>query len=124
MLRKIKNFLDGSIQILHANSNHWITVSTVQSCQTKYDITVYDSSNSHLSDHEGVKVLLENLIRTPRKRLQIKIANLIGQAGYNDCGVFAAAYCTALAHGKDPGSFTYDQSITRKHLEQCLSMQI
>ena len=43
------------------------------------------------------------------------------QAGYNDCGVFTTAYCTALAHGQDPVSFVYDQSFMRKHLEQCLS---
>ena len=119
ILQKGVKLVDGSIQILHVNSNHWITVSTMQSSQTKYDITVYDSSNSHLS--EGVKVLLANLIRTPRKRLQIRIANVVRQAGYNDCGVFAAAYCTALANGQDPVTFVYNQSIMRKHLEQCLS---
>jgi len=113
--------LDGSIQILHVNNNHWITVSTMQSNQTnaKCDITVFDSSSSHLS--KAVKALLANLMRTPRKKLQIKIANVIKQAGYNDCGVFAAAYCTALANGQDPETFVYNQSIMRKHLEQCLS---
>ena len=89
--------MDGGIQILHVNSNHWITVSTMQSSQTnaKCDITVFDSSSSHLS--KAVKALLANLMRTPRKKLQIKIANVIKQAGYNDCGVFAAPYCTVLA---------------------------
>ena len=45
---------------------------------------------------------------------------LAGEMADRDC-VFAAAYCTALAHGQDPGSFVYNQSIMRKHLEQCLS---
>ena len=44
-----------------------------------------------------------------------------GEMADHDC-VFAAAYCTALAHGQDPGSFVYNQSIMKKkHLEQCLS---
>lgn len=39
---------------------------------------------------------------------KLKIANVNKQANYDDCGVFAAAYCTALANGQDPSSFMYN----------------
>jgi len=72
-------------------------VSTMQSSQitAKGDITVFDSSSSHLS--KAVKALLATQMRTPRKKLHNKIVNVIEQAGYSDCGVFAAPYCTACA---------------------------
>ena len=53
--------------------------------------------------------------------MQIKIANVNKQANYDDCIVFAAAYCTALANEQDPSSFMYDQSAIRKHLVQYLN---
>ena len=112
----------GSIQILHVNNNHWITLSTLQSPNYDYDVMVFDSLNSHLS--AGVKMQLSKLIKTSNKSLQIKIANVNKQANYDDCGVFAAAYCTALANGQNPSSFVYDQSAMRKHLVQCLSNAI
>ena len=67
---------------------------------------------------------LSKLIKTSNKSLQIKIANVNKQANYDDCGVFAAAYCTALANGQNPSSFVYNQSAMRKHLVQCLSNAI
>ena len=42
------------------------------------------------------------------------------QAGFDDCGVFAAAYCTALSHGQNPSSYVYNQSMMREHLIKCL----
>ena len=44
-------------------------------------------------------------------------------AGSNDCGLFAAAYCTSLAHGQNPSAFVYDQSLMGKHLMCCLEAQ-
>ena len=44
---------------------------------------------------------LSKLIKTSNKCLQTKIVNVNKQANYDDCGVFATAYCTALANGQD-----------------------
>ena len=95
------------------------TLSTLPSPKCDYDVMVFDSLNSHLSP--GVKMQLSKLIKTSNKCLWIKIANVNKQANYDDCSVFAAAYCTALANGQDPSSFVYDQSAMRKHLVQCLN---
>ena len=49
-------------------------------------------------------------IKTSKKSLKIKIASVNKQAGFDDCGVFAAAYCTALVkfNGQDPSTLVYD----------------
>ena len=52
--------------------------------------------------------------------LASKFANLNKQAEFDDCGVFVAAYSTALAHGQNPCSYAYDQSAMREHLIKCL----
>ena len=64
---------------------------------------------------------IANLIKTSKKSLKIEIANVHKHADYSDCGVFAVAYCTALAHDQDPSKFIYKQESMRKHLELCLS---
>ena len=109
----------GSVQILHVNGNHWITISTLMSTGNDNDVIVYDSLNSPVS--HGTKMQLANLIKTSKKSLKIKIANVNIQAGIDDCGVFAAAYSTALVNGQDPSTFVYDQGSMREHLELCLS---
>ena len=106
----------GSVQILHINGNHWITMSTLMSTKNDYDVTVYDSLNSCVN--HGTKMQLATLIKTSRKSLQIKIACVNKQAGFTDCGVFAAA---ALVYGEDPSTLVYNQACMRKHLELCLS---
>jgi len=84
----------GGVQILHINSNHWITILTLQPRDCEYDATVYDSSNSHLN-HQ-TKMQIAKLFKTPKKELCIRMASVNKQAGYNDCGVFAAAYSIHL----------------------------
>ncbi|XP_064392644.1 uncharacterized protein LOC135340249 isoform X2 [Halichondria panicea] len=39
----------------------------------------------------------------------------------NDCALFAAAYCTSIAHGLDPCSLVYDQQQVRDHLYKCFT---
>ena len=47
------------------------------------------------------------------------------QEGYSDCGLFAIAFMTALANGKQPGGggFFFEQRARRDHLMQCLQEQ-
>ena len=42
------------------------------------------------------------------------------QSGSADCGVFAIAFATSIALGKDPSKNIYTQSLMRKHLADCL----
>ena len=69
------------------------------------------------------KALLAKLLKTPKKRLMVRFGNTNKQAEFDDCGLFAAAYCTSLAFGQNPSSFVYDQSALRKHLINCLAYE-
>ena len=93
----------GSLQILLVNRNHWVVAST---CGTNNntDITIYDSMYSFIYDH--TKLLLSHLVHTKQKFFTVSVANVNKQAGGNDCGLFAAAYCTSIAYGQNPSSFT------------------
>ena len=63
---------------------------------------VYDSLNSRVS--QGTEIHLA------KKSIKIKIASVNKQAGFDDCGICAAAYCTALENGQDPSTLVYDQA--------------
>ena len=108
----------GSVQILHVNGNHWITITTLTNFIDSHCDVVYDSLYANVS--QATKMLLARLIKIPRKELKIKIANTHKQAGSNDCGLFSAAYCTALVNGQDPSLFVYCQDSMRPHLVHCL----
>ena len=43
-----------------------------------------------------------------------------GLEGSNDCGLFAIAYATELAHGGDPAKVVYSQGEMRSHFIKCL----
>ena len=43
------------------------------------------------------------------------------QVGSYDCGLFAIAYITGIAHGIEPARFVFEQSNMRRHLYQCFS---
>ena len=42
------------------------------------------------------------------------------QAGEKDCGLFAIAYATAIAHGVDPSGMELNQAMMQNHLIKCL----
>ena len=107
VLRTGNTISPGSLQILHVNGNHWIAISTLDSDRSPgYEVTVYDSLNGSLSTE--TKALLARLLKTTMKRLLVKFGNTTKQAEFDDCGLFAATYCTTLAYGQNPSSYVYD----------------
>jgi len=64
--------------------------------------------------------ILASLLKTQKDQFTIQIAKVNKQSGTQDCGVFAAAYCTTVAFGKDPCALVYDQKRLRHHLLKCL----
>ena len=92
----------GSLQIAHINNNHWVVASTLN--YHKSDISIYNSLNS--SVYLETQAILTRLLRTKKDIFTIQIAKVNKQSGTNDCGVFAAAYCTSLAFGQDQLNIT------------------
>ena len=121
VLRTGNTISSGSLQILHVNGNHWLAISTLDSDSSGYEVTVYDSLNFSLS--KETKALLAKLLKTTKKRLLVKFGNTNKQAEFDDCGLFAAAYCTTLAYGQSPSLYVYDQSALREYLINCLEAQ-
>ncbi len=46
--------------------------------------------------------------------------SLFLQSGSYDCGLFAIAFATEVAHSKDPGACRFEQCKMRKHLFKCI----
>lgn len=55
----------------------------------------------------------------PKGVLSMNIGQVTQQAGGQDCGIFAAAVLTSLAH-KLNGSFEFRQAGKRAHLVECM----
>ena len=79
VLRKGNTIITESIQILHVNGNHWITIPTLDSVNSNCDVTIYDSL--HFSLSQDTKMLLATLLKTNKKSLVVKFANTHKQAG-------------------------------------------
>jgi len=116
--KSTKPFQNGkaSLQIIHIDNNHWIVASTIN-CKPS-NITIYDSINS--SVNMETQSILASLLKTQKDQFTIQIAKVNKQSRTHDCGVFAAAYCTTVAFGKDPCGLVYDQKRLRHHLLKCL----
>ena len=76
-----------------------------------------------MCDLELFSKIRSQLLKTTKKRLLVKFGNTNKQAEFDDCGLFAAAYCTTLAYGQNPSSYVYDQSALRENLINCLEAQ-
>ena len=48
------------------------------------------------------------------------IISVVKQSGYTDCGLFAIAISTALAHGLHPTGLHFRHEDMRSHLCECL----
>ena len=89
------------IQILHTGHGQWLTVSTLGQAKDG-EVTVYGSLYSTLSLH--VKKHIAAMLHTTARKIKVNMMDIHLQAGTSDCGLFAIASATALAHGIQPGS--------------------
>ena len=103
-----------AIQILHIQQNHWAVISTL-GCEEN-GVNFYDSlySTMSLSTKSTIVKLLQ-----PNDSVTIRMKNVAKQVGGTECGLYALAYCVALANGEDPCDYVYDQREMRSHLISC-----
>ena len=108
---------NGALQIIHIDSNHWVTTSTVnrESC----DIVVYDPKHTSVSEE-----ILAKLVYTDKPTFSMKMARVTKQSGSCDCGLFAIAYITHIAFGLEPSNYVFDQSKMRTHFTQSLEKKL
>ena len=58
-----------------------------------------------------------------KKARDIIMMSMQQQAGSTDCGVFAIAVVTSLAHDEDPSEIKYIQEEMRQHLLECITKE-
>ena len=107
------------IQILHCNSGHWLTISTI-GCNPS-EVLIYDSLYSGAS--ECVQCQIATLLASPSRHITLKFVDVQMQSGTYDCGLFAVAFATALVLGCNPGQYFFNQRSMRKHLWSCIKNQ-
>ena len=97
------------LQIVHSRGNHWIAISALGPA---LEVQVYDSIYDNI-DKETQKLCI-NLFCAGTK---VERGCCMQQNGSTDCGVYAIAACTALAHSKRP--LLYNSEGMRNHLINC-----
>ena len=103
------------VQIVHNGKNHWLLISTIG--VEHPTVRVYDSMYNSLGSHTQNQIAA--LLHTDRSSISIEMMNVQVQAGGSDCGPFAIAFATALAFGKNPEDYYFDQDALRPHLIKC-----
>ena len=89
------------VQILHCNSDHWLTISTI-GCKPS-EVFMYDSLYSGTS--ECVQCQIATLLASPSSHITLKFVDVQMQSGTYVCGLFAVAFATALVYGYNPGQY-------------------
>ena len=84
---------------------------------TRNELKVYDSLFQYL-DRDSIQ-LVEALFRCGGIDPQIKMIQCRKQKGVKDCGIFAIAFATAIAHGLNPSRQNFNQQAMRAHLVDC-----
>ena len=96
--------------MIHSRGDHWILASNI-GCANG-DVNVYDYV------YRSVDKVTIAVITQLFQSSAVKIVQSLKQKGGTDCGVFAIAAATALAHGILNVS-SFDQSAMRQHLVNC-----
>ena len=116
-----KDSIQNRIQILFCKERkHWIMATTINCPQN--EVKVYDSLFQYL-DRESIQ-LVEILFQCDGIDSQIKMSQCRKQMGAKDCGVFAIAFATAIAHGLNPSRQNFNQQAMRGHLVDCFNSKL
>ena len=112
--------LDGFLQILNVQGNHWITLSNAQNL--RLDVSIYDSlhgvdktKDAKIKYPISVEQSVCQIMKPP-KDVTFLVDDVQQQEGGNDCGLFAIAFATLLCVGRDPAKERFDQKIMRQEL--------
>jgi hypothetical protein len=108
-----------SVQILHDKS-HWVTTGIIGG-----RVLFMDSLGKPISEY--VKVQMRQLyapVMTAEQKLPVVIVPTSKQQNSHDCGLYAAAYAFSMALGSKSYLKTYNNSLMRAHLAQCLRAQV
>ncbi len=114
--------LDGRyVQILHADGNHWVTVSNIDLLTNKgiqdRALVFYSKLPKKLS--LDLKRQICSFVRPSAKTFMFDILNIMPQTNSYDCGIFSIANATELLYGRNPLKCVWDIPKMRSHLIRC-----
>ena len=102
------------VQIFNVNSNHWVVASNIFSGAADV-IDIFDSGNVNYST--ATLNVLTRFHRSPSSPVTVRVRDVQQQPNQYDCGPYALAFATALAHNRDPTSLFFTNP--RAHLQRC-----
>ena len=111
------------VQLLHVGECHWVTVSNIdlrsEGAYFNNFAQIYDSFvPSSITRQTMINVC--SIMKTRKKEIHFDLVNVMRQPNGSDCGLFAVAFATELAHGYDPALCHWDTAVMRQHLISCL----
>ena len=105
-------------QVLNCDDAHWVCATNI-GCKENL-VKVYDSWRTG-DVSSDTKEAIANILHTSGPRIYVLFPEVQQQKDSSSCGVFALAYATTIAEGKDPSCVIYpDDTGLRKHLYQCI----
>ena len=110
-----------NLQIIHVKLDkidHWVLISTI-GC-SKGDVELYDSLQQAPSLY--TQTIIARYLKSSSSTIRIKLINVALQKGSTDCGLYAIAMLTSIAHKEDPAYVIYDQQELRTHLKECFDV--
>ena len=109
------------IQIIH-DKNYWVTIHADPETYVS-TVYLYDSLQKAKVSDSIVKQVCE-IRKCSQSILNIVSMPVQQQLNACDCGVFAVAFATDLAYGKDPAVQYYDTHKMRNHLLHSLQSRL
>ena len=113
-VQAVSSLKSNSLQIIFCRGNHWIVASTVR-CPPN-TVTIYDSIYEDVDN--TTRETVARLVGA-KEGLCINMGKMGRQVGATDCGVFAIATLTSLAHGHNE-PYHFIQEGMRAHLVECI----
>ncbi len=108
------------VQVLHVNSNHWVTVSNIWPKNDSVfpnSVCIYDSRWScDMKPSAHTMQQICSFFKCRSFSLNFDYVSVGLQDNSYDCGAYALAFATELAHMKDPALRVFDAKQMRQHI--------
>lgn len=110
---------DTTVQIHHTGHDHWVL--SIQ--DTSGTVFLLDSKNPRQTVSASTQIQMSRIYSSNGNVIPVNLPTVQQQTNSIDCGVFAIAYATEFCFNQYTGGkgLTFNTSVMRDHLLQCLS---
>ena len=112
------NRQEKNLQVIHITISQTIKHWAVLEINKDDMIYLYDSAYTSVVG-DGKKIIAQ-LLKTDKNTFCVNIMDVGKQSGATNCGLYAIAILTSLAHGNDPCITVFKKEDLRSHLQQIL----